>query len=439
MPTTRPEKATFVKPFSAYLLIVLALMAVGFTWWQQSRMAPVRSHIEAGIKYLEQGQGPSAEREWQQAVQLDNHNAEAWEFLANYYKAAGNWSAAREAWNHVLELHPTTPQIHYNLALCNERLNEMDTAQHHAKEELKLDANHIGALDILTTVMVRNAEAKPRLKHLQHLVELQPENADYIGRLAESLAGDKQYEAALPLLNKLIKMKPDFGPAYSLRGAAILYTDSSPQGLKKALTDLELAVAQDPNDAVALLFIGKVYLKLKKPKEAIQYLERLEKLPTAHLSYLFELATAYQMLGNTQKAIELRQRYAVLEQQRVQIERLETRVSTNPKDFDALLKLGLLILNSRKPVGAEKYINQAAALQPKDARAKSALQQLERVYTGFLNASLKDMKQGNFDKVGANLGRAMMIRPNDERTTKAIQQLQVAASGATSKTLPKMQ
>lgn len=78
-------------------------------------------------------------------------------------------------------------------------------------------------------------------------------------------------------------------------------------------------------------------------------------------------------------------------------------------------------------------------MQPKDARAKSALQQLERVYTGFLNASLKDMKQGNFDKVGANLGRAMMIRPNDERTTKAIQQLQVAASGATSKTLPKMQ
>jgi tetratricopeptide (TPR) repeat protein len=438
MSTTSPVKPSKVRLPVVIVLVVLALTAWGFNLWQQSRSAPVRAHLEAGMKYLEQGQGASAESEWKQAVQLDNRNVEAWEFLANYYTAAGDFGAAREAWNHVLELRPATPQVHFHLATCNARLNDFKAARHHAEEQLKLDPNHIGALDILTTVMESRVDEKPRLKYLRHLVELQPENPDYIGRLAEALADDQQYAEARPLLDKLIKKKPDLGPAYSLRGAAILYTDSSPAGLQMAISDLKRALAQDPSDAVALLYIGKVFLKLKKPQEAIKYLQRLDPLPTAHISYLYELAAAYQMLGNVPKAREIRERYAALQQESVEVERLETRLSNHPKDFDALLQLGLLLLSSRKPVGAEGYINSAVALRPHDARALNASRQLERVYTQHLNAGLAALKKRDFSKVSSNIGRAMMIRPGDARTANALQELQLAAPGTNVNPSPHM-
>lgn len=187
-------------------------------------------------------------------------------------------------------------------------------------------------------------------------------------------------------------------------------------------------MAQNPSDTVALLFIGKAYLQLKQPKEAIFYLQKLERLPAAHESYLFELAKAYKMAGNPAKALETRQRYAALQQQRVQIERVESKLSTSPNDFDTNLKLGLLLLKSRKPVGAEEYINKAASLRPSDPKVKAALQQLENAYLQYLNAGLAASKKRDYDRIGVNLGMAMMLRPRDERTAKAIQQLQIISS-----------
>lgn len=427
MSASSTVKSSKVRPLSAFLLIIVATAACGFTWWQQQRYAPVRAHIEAGIRYLEQGQGAAAENEWRQAVQLDNRNAEGWEFLANYYMAAQNWAEARNAWNHVLSHGAATAQTNYQLALCSMRLNDLEAARQYAEAALKKDANHIGALDIVTNVMVRNSDEKPRLKRLEHLVELQPQNEEYIGRLAEALVDDHQYNKARPLLDKLLTLKPNFGPAYALRGAAILYTDSSPQGLKLALDDLKKSLSQNPTDAVARLFIGKVYLKLKQPKDAIFHLQKLERLPTAHESYLFELAKAYSMAGNLSKAGETRQRYASVQQQRVQIERLESKLATSPNDFDTNLQLGLLLLKSRKPVRAEDHLNKAAALRPTDARAKAALSQLESLYVHHLNAGLTALKKRDYDRVGTNLGMAMMLRPYDERTSMAIQQFQMVS------------
>lgn len=423
-----PIKKPFIaRPLSVFLLVVLAFSAWGFNWWQQSRNAPVRTHIEAGIKYLEQGQGPSAEREWRQAVRLDKRNAEAWEYLANYYMAAGNWAEARHAWNQVLANGSPTTQIHYQIAVCNVRLNDLIQARPHAEAVLKEDANHIGALDILTTVMVRNSDEKPRLKRLEHLVALQPENEEYIGRLAEAYVDDKQYKKARPLLDKLLALRPDFGAAYALRGATILYTDTTPRGLGLALDDLQKALVSNPTDAVALLFIGKAYLRLKQPKAAIFHLKKLERLPTAHESYLFEMANAYKMAGDLVKARETRQRYAALQQQRVQIERFESKLATTPNDFETNLNLGLLLLTSRRPVRADQYINKAASLRPSDPRAKAALNQLESTYVRYLNAGLAALKKQDYDKVGVNLGQAMMLRPKDQRTTMAIQQFQVVS------------
>jgi hypothetical protein len=79
-------------------------------------------------------------------------------------------------------------------------------------------------------------------------------------------------------------------------------------------------------------------------------------------------------------------------------------------------------------VGAEKCINKAASLRPSDPKAKAALHQLENAYLQYLNAGLAALEKRDYDRVGVNLGTAMMLRPHDERTAKAIQQLQIVSS-----------
>ena len=425
-----PSDSFLRRPATIALLLFLALAVCGFQWWRHAQNAPVRAHIEAGISYLEQGQGAAAEQEWIKAVQIDPKNSEGWELLGTYCTQAERWPEARIAWNQLLKLGQSTPQVHHQLAVCNAHLEDFEAARHHAQEVLKQDKNHVGALDVLTKLLTGEAEIEQRIKHLQHLVELQPQNLDYMSRLAEALMENQQHARARPLLDKLLALKPDLGPAYSMRGATILYTDPSPQGLVRAEADIKKALKQNPQDMVALLYLGRVYIHMKKPKEAIVYLERLGGLATAPKTHLFELSRAYRLLGNQQKSLEMRRRYAALEQQEVQAERLGVRISKNPQDYDSMLKLGLLLLQTSKPVGAERHINNAAKMRPADPRSKKALQQLEAVYVQELSTGLNALRRRDYVKVGRHLGRAMMLRPYDNRTSKAIQQFRAVSIGA---------
>lgn len=378
------------------------------------------------MKHLEQKRGAEAAAEWQKAVHLDPHNATAWELLGNYYTAANHWAQARTAWNELVKLDKATAEVYYQLAISNGQLGDPKAARRYAEQTLKEDKDHIGALNLLSRLLTREADLKYRIKHLQHMVKLDPHNEDYISRLAEALVENRQYKTARPLLNTLLKLKPDFGPAYSMRGATIFYTDPSPQGLSLALADLNKGISYNQYDVIALLFLGRVHLRKHQPQKAITYLEKLERMPNAHITYLFELARAHQMAGNTKKAREIRARYAALENQEVEIERAKEHLFKRPKDYDVLLKLGLLLLETRKPLWADSYILQAAALRPNDPRSKAAVLKLERIYTGHLDAASNALKQKDYSKASSHISKAMMLRPYDPRTAKALQQIQQA-------------
>lgn len=426
MSTSDNTRPLMLRPTSAALLVLLATAAWSLNWWQQSRIAPIRTHIEAGVRYLQQGQGTAAEGEWKAAVRLDSSNVEAWELLGDYYIALENWVEARAALGHVLELRPETPQIHYRLAQCAAQVDDMKMAQREATAELKRNPNHVESLEILATALAREDTDIARLKILRHLVELRPQSTEHLAQLGSALVNEKDYVHARPVIEALLQLEPNSGPAHAMHGITLLYTDPSPQGLNLATTELKKALAQNPSDVVARLFLGRVYLRLKRPHEAIFYLQKLDTLATAHKSYLFELARAHQMLGNVQQAQTIRRRYAANEQRDIQIKRLNSRISNNPRDFEAILSVGLLLLGSEKPVGADGNINEAARMRPTDPRVKAAQRQLEALYVRHLQLGLAALQRRNYDQVGRQFSQVVMLRPHDERTAKAMQQFQAA-------------
>ncbi|MDF2440402.1 MAG: hypothetical protein JWN98_1386 [Abditibacteriota bacterium] len=428
-PPISPFRRLLQQPRSLTLVFGVAIMAWVAVWVWQARYAPVARHIEAGQKYFEQGRPAEAANEWLQAVQLDPHNATAWELLGDYYSGAKNWPAAREAYERVARLQPDTPQLFSRLAVSIGQMGDVQTAQRHATEAIKRDPNDVDALYIVVTLLGQSGlDEALRLEYLRRLVKLEPDNSEYLGLTTDALILGKQFREAKPLVERLLKLNPNFAPAYAMRGSIILNSERSPSALAQAEADFRKALQWEPHNLQSRRYLAKVLLRRKLPTQAIQQLEIVQRAQPRDFVHLHELAIAYQHAGDIAKATFYRRRFAQMEQVAYKIKTLKVHVKSNPKDFESMLQLGTLLSKSHNPKDAEKYLQKALALRPTEARAKKANRELERRYQNELLSAMRALQRRDYESAGQHISVAFLLHPRDERTRHALQQI-AAASG----------
>jgi cytochrome c-type biogenesis protein CcmH/NrfG len=91
MSTSSTRKPSLINPLTVVVLLVLALGAWTWNWWQISRNAPVQQRMDAAQQFVLAGNHAAAAREWQEAVKLDPDNIEGWQLLSDYHLKAENW------------------------------------------------------------------------------------------------------------------------------------------------------------------------------------------------------------------------------------------------------------------------------------------------------------------------------------------------------------
>ncbi len=414
-------------------MIGLAVVVGGLSLWWGTRSSPAERHLEAGAQLLQSGQDLAAEQEWRKAVRLEPDNVEAWELLGDYYQASHNWEAALEAFRQVLRLRPDTPDLQRRLAQCAAQAGDKAATQRHGEAALAQNPGDVVALKIL--VAAGEAGRRPgergdekQLEYLQRLIELQPNDLLSVARLADALTIRRRYVEVRPLVERLLQANPSYAPALSMRGEALFNENPSPQGLAQAEADFKRALQLDPRDLVSRRYLGKLYLRKRESAKAVPHLEEMVRARPFDSSHLFELAEAYQQMGNAKKAAALRLRYAALQKESHEIQVLRSRLSVEPDNFNYNLQIGLLLLKSHHPADVGFYLDKAVKLRPADRRAKAALRQLERLYAQHLTAGLGALKSGEHKKADWHLSRAILLRPNDARTRQALQQLHATAN-----------
>ncbi len=103
-----------------------------------------------GCSLLEEGHDHQAVIVLERARAQEPGKASIRESLARAYYAAGRPDAAREEFEAALEIDPTNDYAHFGLALCLERIGEIDTARGHAKLAVVMrpeDENYRRALE----------------------------------------------------------------------------------------------------------------------------------------------------------------------------------------------------------------------------------------------------------------------------------------------------
>ncbi|MDQ3813631.1 MAG: tetratricopeptide repeat protein [Armatimonadota bacterium] len=424
---------------NVWLLIAVVAAICGFMTWREWQSAPVRRHIDTGVRLLQSGQNGAAEREWREAVRLDPDNAHAWELLGDFYLAAESWPAAREAFHHVLKLRPGTPDLYGRLAYCDIGLNDLQAAQQHAQAELQQDSDDIAALRVMAVVTKSN-HPEEHLKYLRRLAELQPQDVEALAALASQLTVRYEYDQARPLIDRILRLDPNYHFAYLLRGLAYFNQDPTPQGLAQAAANFQKVLELKPQDVEAHRYLGRIYLRLGKPRQAIEHFEAVGRGRPYASAHFLELANAYRKAGDVRRADEFRRRFTTLKQLNFRMVALHDRIEREPKKFENYLQLGLLLLHSieadadsyylyhfryvkQEIKDPESYLKKALELRPRDPRALAAMRQLERAYVQRLQASAKAFDRRDGQQANWNLAHAIVLRPTDSRTREAIQQV----------------
>lgn len=411
-------------------LIAAALLSWGGVWWWNAHQpaSPVVSHLETGWAQYRVGRLEGAEKEWLRAVELDPKNAEAWEVLGDYYLATGQPEPAQRAYAVVARLNPQTPHLWTKMARLAVGVGDGASGRRLVEEALKRDANDVEALNILSTLLARSNEPRPRVEILQRLAKLRPDDVTVLTKTADALSRFRRYDEAAPLVERILKLDPRASAAYAMRGAAAYDRDTSEASMRQAVADFQQAIALSPANWVARLYLGRCYLRLQQPQQALDQLKRVDAMAPADKTYLNDLANAYQRSGQVAQAATLRRRFAEAAREKHDVEELQQRLGSEPNNFQTNLRLGQLLLRRKNPSGAAELLDRALKLRPQDAAAQKAVRALDSAYAQSLSTGLKALGQRNKPQAMLHLARALQLRPRDARTQNAIQSF-AAASG----------
>jgi len=103
--------------------------------------------------------------------------------------------------------------------------------------------------------------------------------------------------AALLHLNQAITLKPDFTSAYYARDV-LLYKQNKPQA---ALADFLIAAKQEPGNAATLDQLGRTYLALDRPADALPVLREAAERNPQDPKTLTHLSRALSATGRPQR------------------------------------------------------------------------------------------------------------------------------------------
>jgi tetratricopeptide (TPR) repeat protein len=371
-------RSSATRSLVAVLLLGLAVAAwagIGRHW---RRERPLRRHLSAGIRYVEQGMGPQAEAEWKEALRLDPSYAPAYQLLAEYYLSAHAWSKTRAALERLRALSPDEEHLDCRLAACYLNLGDEVSAFRLAEAEARRDPDCVPALATSAILLSRMGEKSRALGYLRRLGRLEPNDPVLQYMLAETLSDTFQYREARPVLERVLSLEPAHAEAYTLLGAGWIDDAAAPDHLDRAQKALLKSLELNPLDPEARLALGRLYLRRNQPQKAVLQLEEAARLMPHNSRPPFELARAFDQLRQAPRAAAARRRFLQLRQLSSLVGALEKRGAVEPTAFEYPYRLGRIELQRGNYRRAYIWLQKAQALRPNDRRVGAALEELSR-------------------------------------------------------------
>jgi len=171
-------------------------------------------HLAAGLFLEKQSRFADAEREYQQAVELDAKSAEGLAGLVNVYTKTQRLPEAEKMLRRYLELNPGNQTAHLQLGRVLAFRNDDAGARAEYEAALKLDPNDSAAQRGLARLDLAAERYPEAAQRYEVLVRRHPTDPELRYELAQALMHARDYPAAQQALLETIKLKPGLVEAY---------------------------------------------------------------------------------------------------------------------------------------------------------------------------------------------------------------------------------
>lgn len=315
------------------------------------------------------------------ALQQNPDDVESIFNLARVHAAKGDSETALVLLARARRLAPNRPDLLAYMARMYEDAGFFSGAADAYNEYLKLQPDDQTARRERGFTYCRFGKAKTGLPDLDWYVKQYPRDA--VGHfelgLCETLGDTAQ---AFQQLDEALRLKPDFTTARQARGWLL----GREGRWNEALPELKSVVEREPKNSMALLQLGRAYLELDKPAEAVEYLRRAQELVPEHRGVLMQLYRALRKLRQNQEATGILDKfksappdpealkasaqifdYLGLDpaEQRDRFRRnLTNAIAASPSDPELQVQMGALLLNDGETEQALRVFGEVLRLSP---------------------------------------------------------------------------
>ncbi|XP_044136428.1 protein O-mannosyl-transferase TMTC3 isoform X2 [Bufo gargarizans] len=261
------------------------------------------------------------------ALKVNKNNAKLWNNVGHALENEKNYAKALKFFKQATHVQPDDIGAHMNVGRTYKNLNRSKEAEE----------SYLIAKSLMPQVIPgKRYAARVAPNHLNVYINL----ANLIR------ANESRLEEADQLYRQAISMRPDFKQAYISRGELLLKMNKPLEAKEAYLRALEL----DGMNADLWYNLAIVYIELKDPNEALRNFNQALELNRRHKLALFNSALLMQESGNPKLRPEAKKR-------------LLTYVEEEPHDANGYFNLGMLAMDEKKDLEAEKWMKKAIQLQ----------------------------------------------------------------------------
>ncbi|XP_075712919.1 protein O-mannosyl-transferase TMTC3 [Rhinoderma darwinii] len=261
------------------------------------------------------------------ALKVNKNNAKLWNNVGHALENEKSYAKALRFFKQATHVQPDDIGAHMNVGRTYKNLDRNKEAEE----------SYLIAKSLMPQVIPgKRYAARVAPNHLNVYINL----ANLIR------ANESRLEEADQLYRQAISMRPDFKQAYISRGELLLKMNKPLEAKEAYLRALEL----DGMNADLWYNLAIVYIELKDPSEALRNFNQALDLNPQHKLALFNSALLMQESGNPKLRPEAKKR-------------LLTYVEEEPLDANGYFNLGMLAMDEKNDLEAEKWMKKAIQLQ----------------------------------------------------------------------------
>ena len=252
------------------------------------------------------GQLEAAARLYVDLSVLEPADLNVWRALGQVNRRLGNWSAARAAWAHAVELDSAKVEPRLELAWACHQMGDAEAAQTELRHILTHAPDHREGLMLLGRILFAD-DPEGSLNCWSRLAELDPAAVEPRLQAARIHLRLQRLEQAEACFHAVLERRSDHVEALtSLSGIVSRRDPEAAVGLLVRWSE------KDPADVAPWVAIGRLYARLKQQESAEAAFRRALDLAPGDLSALTGLGRIYSTSGKADDALAVWSRLAEL-------------------------------------------------------------------------------------------------------------------------------